>query len=365
MVEREDDPKAEEGARKREREVHRAQLEAVRAAFAARGEGAAPDPDSPVDAYRTEYLVARLTADVRRLDRKQRNTARFAAALAVSVVGCVVAFALLVPYRFEGAYVLDEISARSIRADRVAVTGDLRLVDAAGNELAVLGRGLGAVGGDRSDRPVVLSLNAEGDPARQLVRLAASKSGARLTLETPTGSSSVSVLSTQAGSTVEVRDGEQTQRLPGDAAAALPAVAAGPAPPEAGSSAVRNVPVWTPRRAGPGRTDLPELREVGHGFLVADLSAQPAAGGVEVRGRMVNTTAVVHNALAFKVVLGNASATLTIPKISPGNSTGFRVTLPGATTGPGADARLEYLGSTVAFQAASTEPIYGRQVETR
>jgi hypothetical protein len=49
------------------------------------------------------------------------------------------------------------------------VTQDLRLLDAAGNELAVLGR--------EAAGPVVLALNAEGDPSRQLLRFAASKTG--------------------------------------------------------------------------------------------------------------------------------------------------------------------------------------------
>jgi hypothetical protein len=122
------------------------------------------------------------------------------------------------------------------------------------------------------------------------------------------------------------------------------------------------VPVWTPRRDGPPSGELPELREVGHGFLVADLSAHPTAEGVEVRGRMVNTTAVVHSGLAFEIRLGETSATLTVPKISPGNSTGFRVTLPGAAADSLSRAQIEYLGSTVAFQASSTEPTYGRQL---
>jgi hypothetical protein len=360
VVDREEDPNGEAGQRQRDREVHRRQLEAVRAAFAARGEGAIPDPDSPVDAYRTEYLVARLTADVRRLDHKQRSTARILGVLAASVVAGALAFAIFTPGLHEGPQALDEISARSIRADRIAVTGDLRLVDAAGNPLAVLGRGLGAAGADPSDRPVVLSLNAEGDPARQLVRIAASKSGARLTLETPTGSSSVTARSTQSGSTVEVREGEETQSFSGAMPAPLPPVAAGPKEAAPVQTAAPEVPAWTPRRGEPARGELPLVRDVGHGFLVADLSARPAAGGVEVRGRMVNTSAVVHNGLGFKITLGPASATLTIPKISPGNSTGFRVTVPGAATDTIADAQVEYLGSTVAFQATSTEPVYGR-----
>lgn len=370
MAENEQDPNAEENQRERERELHRAQLDAVRSAFQAEGEaapaGTTPpaggDPDE--EAYRTERLIGRLIADVRRLDRRQRSTARVAAALAVSLAVGALAFVGWALPRLDGSGTLDEISARSIRADRVAVTGDLRLLDAAGNELAVLGREF-ASADSKLRGPVVLTLNAEGDPSRQLLRFAASKAGAGLTLEAPTGSSSVSLLSTQSGSTVEVRNGEQTQRLAGETVEELAAVGAGPRVSGVTASAATNVPVWTPAREGKSRDDIPELREVGHGFLVADLSAHPVAEGVEVRGRMVNTTAVVHNGLAFKVSLGGASATLTVPKISPGNSTGFRVALPAAAADRLGDAKVEYLGSTVAFQATSTEPIYGRRVERK
>ena len=365
MVEREQDPKPEENQRDRDRELHRAQLEAVRSAFEVEGKGATPDGVDPDDADRMEYLIARLAADLRRLDRRQRNTAKVAAAFAVSVVAGSVAFVEWVVPRFEGSYTLDEISARSIRADRVAVTGDLRLVDAAGNELAVLGREFAGADATTFRGPAVLALNAEGDPSRQLLRFAASNAGAGLTLEAPNGSSSVSLLSTQSGSTVEVRNGDRTQSLSGGTVDELASVGAGPRTPGATLSAAAEVPVWALPREGKRGDDIPELREVGHGFLVADLSANPAAEGIEVRGRMVNTTAVVHNGLAFKITVGDASATLTVPKISPGNSTGFRVTLPDAALDRLGDATVEYLGSTVAFQATSTEPIYGRHVEPK
>lgn len=361
MADREKDPNTEEGQRERERELHRAQLEAVRSAFAAQSEGATPGSEGPDDAARTEYLLARLRADMRTLDRRQRGTAWVAAALAVSVAVGAVA---LVGQMFLGRapHVLDEISARSVRADRISVTQNLRILDAAGNELALLGRERGATAASSADGPVVLALNSGADPSRQLLRFAASKTGAGLTLASPMGSSSVSLLSTGSESTVEVRNGERTERLSSDEVKGLAPVGAGPQARGAVSSDAGEVPVSIPRPGGPPSGEIPEVREVGHGFLVADLSAHPAADGVEVQGRMVNTTAVVHSGLAFRISLGGTSATLTLPKISPGNSTGFRVTLPGASTDHAGGAQIEYLGSTVAFQATSTEPSYGRQV---
>jgi len=365
LADLEDDPKDLEAQRARERDVHRAQLEAVRAAFAAEGQAPGPDPTAPDDAYQTEYLLARLMADMRRIERSQRNTAWLAAALTVLIVAAGFAFVWQLLPQLDGSYVSDVISARSIRADHVAVTGDLRLLDADGNVLALLGRDLSAAGESSSDAPIVLALNAVGEPSRQLLRLAASKTGSAVTLETPTGSSSVSLLSMPSGSSVEVRKGEQTRRIYGGTGGELPSVAAGPKASAIVSSAAADLPAWTPLREGTPAGDVPELHEIGHGFLVADLSAHPAAAGVEVRGRIVNTTAVVHNGLAFRVGLGDVSAIVTVPKISPGNSTGFKVTLPGARSDQVGDAQVEYLGSTVAFQATSTEPHYGRRVERR
>jgi hypothetical protein len=175
----------------------------------------------------------------------------------------------------------------------------------------------------------------------------------------------VSLLSTETGSSVEVRNGEETERVAGDRLGTLAPVSAGPRTGGALLDSASEVPLSLPRRAGPPSGDLPQLRDVGHGFLVADLSAHPAADGVELRGRMVNTTAVVHSGLAFRITLGGASTTVTVPKISPGNSTGFRVAFPRASAEAVEAAQVEYLGSTVAFQATSTEPLYGRRVESR
>ena len=365
MADREKEPNTEEGQRERERELHRAQLEAVRSAFAAQGEGATPGTGGRDEDDGAEYLIARVRADMRRLDRRQRNTVWVAVGFAVSVAVCAVVVVEQMLIRLDAPYSLDEVSARSVRADRIAVTQDVRILDAAGKELAVLGRERGATGARKADGPVVLALNAHDDPSRQLLRFAASKTGAGLTLEAPTGSSSVSLLSTPSGSSVEVRNGEQTERLSSDEMEALPPVGAGAKARGAMVSAAGMVPVWTPRREGSPSGDIPAVREVGHGFLVADLSAHTAADGVEVRGRMVNTTTLVHSGIAFKISLGGVSGTLTVPKISPGNSTGFQVTLPGAAGDHVAGAQIEYLGSTVAFQATSTEPVYGRQVEPK
>jgi hypothetical protein len=361
-VSQQDRDALEEAERERDRERHRAQLEAVRAAFAPEpGDGASDSAEPADDEYDDEYLDARLVATMRALEQRQRRTVWF---VGITATGLAAATAALLAGGIPTSEARDEIYARSIRADRVAVTGDLRLLDETGRELAVLGRE-GGVDGARPDAPVVLSMHAEGDPERQILRLAASKTGAALSLDSPTGESSVSLLSMASGPTLELRSGEKSRRLSSEPSAAAPAADATPA--AAGTpGAAAEVPAWIPRRESLPAGAIPEVRDIGHGFLIADLEAAPAAeGGVEIRGRVVNTTSVVHAGLAFRVRAGDVAETLTISRISPGNSTGFAVALPGASTETAGDVRVEYLGSTVGYQASSTEPLYGRRVEVR
>jgi hypothetical protein len=354
-----------------ERAKHRAQLEAVRAAFAAKGEHDAGEPvgDLPAadelppdayedEAYEDEYLPPRLAASVRELERRQRRTSWLAG-------GAILAFAVggaaLLGGGLPAVVAQDEIHAREIRADRVAVTGDLRLLDADGNELAVLGREGGAEGSE-AGAPVVLALKADGDPSREILRLAASNTGAAVSLDSPSGDSSVSLLSMPSGPSLELRSGEKSRRLSSEpSAAAASAPAASTAPQRAVPAP--EVPTWTPRRDEVPTSGIAELRDIGHGFLVSNLTVAPVSEGVvAVRGRVVNTSAVAHAGLAFRVRMGDAAGDFTIYRISPGNSTGFSVELPGAGSGTPEQVSVEYVGSTVAFQATSTEPLYGRHV---
>src|SRR5258706_13812847 len=75
LADRENGSNSQEGQCERERELHRAQLEAVRSAYTAQGEGATPGGEGPEGAARNDYLLARLRTDIRRLDRRQRSTA--------------------------------------------------------------------------------------------------------------------------------------------------------------------------------------------------------------------------------------------------------------------------------------------------
>jgi len=287
---------------------------------------------------------------VRGLERRQRRTSWLTGTIALGLgIGGAVLLASGLP-----ALPQEEIYARSIRADRVAVTGDLRLLDAAGNELAVLGRE-GGVDSARADGPVVLALHADGDPSRQVLRLAASKTGAAVSLDSPSGEASVSLSSMEAGPSLELRSGDKSRRISSD----TPVASAGPS---AGRvSAYPDVPAWTPRREELPSGAIPEVRDIGHGFLVSDLAVEPGVeGAVIVKGRVINTTSVAHAGLGFRVRVGEASGNFQIYRISPGNSTGFSLELPGVDPTQTHEARVEYVGSTVAYQATSTEPLYGR-----
>lgn len=365
------DKNAPQAEQEREREMHRAQLEAVRAAFAAKGEVASEGPadglpadgEVPPDPFEDGVhengdLPPGLAASMRELERRQRRTAWLSG-------GTILLLAMGGAALLAGGLPLlqnqDEIYAREIRADRVAVTGDFRLLDAHGNELAVLGRE-GGVGSSEPGAPVVLALKADGDPSREILRLAASSTGAAVSLDSPSGDSSVSLLSMPSGPSLELRSGENSRRLSSDqpAAQAAGVAVAGVATQPRDAAAV---PAWTPRREDAPSGAIAELRDIGHGFLVSNLTVAPVAdGAVAVRGRVVNTSAVTHAGLAFRVRMGEAAGDFTIYRISSGNSTGFSVELPGASSGSPEQVSVEYVGSTVAFQATSTEPLYGRHV---
>jgi hypothetical protein len=332
----------------------------VRAAFGAEQASAtaAPGADEPGPApSRGDLLAAHFSDSLQQLERKQRRTAALAAvACSVVVLGLLAAVFVLPVLPIESR-AFGELSARTIRADRVALTGDLRLVDALGNELAVFGRDHAGAEAAGSDAPVVLALNAAGDPERQLLRLAASRTGAALTLQAPQGSASMTLLSVESGPTLELRSGEHTQRLSSGAPEELPAVASGPL------TAPQAVLAASPQRRAVPRGQLPEVRDIGHGFLVAGLTAAATPAGLVLRGRVVNATSIAHDNLVLRATLGDASETFGISKISAGNSTGFAVSLAGASAESLSSARIDYLGSTVSYQASSVEPLYGRLAE--
>lgn len=235
----------------------------------------------------------------------------------------------------EARGVFSTLIARSATLDTLTLRGPLRIVDTAGKVLAYLGREGEASGSG----PVVLGLSATGGPeGEQTLRLATSVSGAAVSARTADGDSSIMLLARSSGPEIEMRDGPRTRVVSEERAGeALPAVAAGRA---SASSAI----------------DLrsANAQAIGHGFIAVGLAIEAGAGGTTVRGRVINTDAVRHDGVKLRLVASGASAVVEIPRISPGNSTGFEATLKGVQPDALGRGRLEYLTSTVTYQAHST-----------
>lgn len=172
---------------------------------------------------------------------------------------------------------------------------------------------------------------------RQTLRMATSETGAALTLVTPEEDSEVTLAASAYGPEVKLRHAGRTRVLSEEPrTAALPAVSATsgrPLPPLALD------------------VDMPTVQEIGHGFLVTRLRASEHSDGVVLSGRIINATSLRHTGIDFQISGGGASRGFRIPMISPGNSTGFVVTLPGVSKAGLESARIDYVSSTVTYVA--------------
>ena len=121
------------------------------------------------------------------------------------------------------------------------------------------------------------------------------------------------------------------------------------------------------RTSGPATLDLnfPDIQRIGDGFMVSQLSTESTADGVRVRGRVINSTAVRHRKARFQIGAGRQNATFEIGLISPGNSTGFEVLLPGLTPTAARRASIAYLGSTVNYFDHSLRGVNGEVAASR
>ncbi len=362
-----------EQERERQREVHRAQLDAIRRAFAASGEPGAPaagggaggppadgsggtmgggGPEYPGPPWNDtlEARINELSARSAQLERRSRRSVA-AALVALATAGASMAlFWLPAGWLPPRAAEYADLVADALSVDRLLVRGQVELVDESGRRLAFLGREPGEVGG-----PTPVAFGLYGDEAEgQMLRMAASSRGAALSLEAPEGETSVSLVAVAGGAQIDLRDGEATRQLAAEPPADLPAVAAGRAAGE------RGVPDWRPGTVDPASGAVSNAFDVGEGFVAVDLALVASDAGARLSGRMVNGTALTHHGLAFRVTVDGVSETFTIPKISPGNSTGFSLAIPGATSAPVTAPSIEFLGSTIGFHSSSVEPRHAR-----
>jgi hypothetical protein len=211
--------------------------------------------------------------------------------------------------------------------ENLTVRGAIRIVDAQGNVVALLGH----VAGD-ADTPetVALELHSPGSAGpRETLRLESLSSGAMASVQTPDRSSSITLVSGQAGPYLLLAQGEQRRVIGPSETAALPAVGSGPE----------------------GRSlDLTDGRAqpLAEGLAAVDLRLR----GRNLRGRILNTSSVRHTQVEVELEVGAQRLLLAVPVISPANSTGFRAQLPEGVAGPALRAaRVVRVVSTVHYDA--------------
>ncbi len=360
--------------RERQRQVHRAQLYAIRGAFGSGGgplppgsgggsggggpeggpSGGGPDEPGPPWNDILERRINALTARSILLERRSRRGVRTALAALAAAGTSLTLFWIPAAWLPSRAAEYAELVAGALAVDQLEVRGAIELVDESGRRLAFLGREPAEVGGPA---PVAFGLYGEPDQT-QVLRMAASSRGAALSLEAPDGQSALSLVALAGGAQIDLREGDSTRQLGLEPAAPLPAVAAAP------RTASGGIPDWKPGASSPAAGNVTPALDVGAGFAAVDLALVASEEGARLSGRMVNGTALTHHGLAFRATLDGVAETFTIAKISPGNSTAFSLLLPGATTAPVTAPSVEYLGSTIGFQSSSTEPRHAR-FETR
>jgi hypothetical protein len=365
-----------EQERERRRQVHRAQLEAIRRAFGANGgtafpgggggpggggpggigpgggtpSGGGPDEPGPPWHDTLEARINALTVRAAQIERRSRRSVRAALAALLAAAVSLALFWLPAGWLPPRAAQYADLVAGALSVDHLLVRGQVELVDESGRRLAFLGREPAEVGG-----PAPVAFGLYGDAAdSQVLRMAASSRGAALSLEAPEGESSLSLVALAGGAQIDLRDGETTRQL-GTEPPPLPSVAAAPS-----ESAAREIPEWRPEASDPTLGPVTNAIDVGDGFAAVDLALTASDAGAQLSGRIVNGTALTHHGLAFRVTIDGVTESLTIPKISPGNSTGFSLVIPGATSAPVTPPSIAFVGSTIGFQANSVEPRHAR-----
>ena len=251
--------------------------------------------------------------------------------------------------------------AESISVDDLWVRGAIHVLDETGREVAFLGRERGTSGEGDGSGPIVLGLyspsSGDGGP-EQTLRLATSESGSAISVRTPDGRSSMTLLAGATGPEVELRQGARHR-----------VISAKPDPGQArlARSSGRALPAVGTASGSDGQIDLSlsDVQEIGHGFMVVNLLVEERPDGVLVSGRMINGSSVPHTHIEFELALAGQSKSFHITRISPGNSTGFSVALSDVSVANSGTARIQLVRSTLSYFGHSLKGFSGQLTARR
>ena len=94
---------------------------------------------------------------------------------------------------------------------------------------------------------------------------------------------------------------------------------------------------------------------VGKGFYLIDVAVVPQDKGVRVRGKIINVTAVVHEALVFKLRVDKSTATINLPRAAPGVALPFEVMLADVPPAGARRAIIQLESSTISFASTTSK----------
>jgi hypothetical protein len=100
-------------------------------------------------------------------------------------------------------------------------------------------------------------------------------------------------------------------------------------------------------------TGTPEPQEIGHGFLVTYLDAQPNNTGVTLSGYIINTAYIQHSNATFRIKVAGQSKPLIITQIEPSGSYRFEVNFPEIPIAKASHCYIEYESSAVSVVGAN------------
>jgi pyruvate/2-oxoglutarate dehydrogenase complex dihydrolipoamide acyltransferase (E2) component len=251
-----------------------------------------------------------------------------------------------------------------LAVDELELRHALRIVDDQGRDLVWLGRekppGAAAASGEQT----VLGLFAANDSEepQQTVRVATSRLGSALSLSSQDGAASSSLFAGKTGVSLELRRGSAvtswSERSGAPAAAPAPAPAPAPpapAPAAAPASGARAESDALAARitadAAAAAVDLtnPTLQSLGSGFFVGPTSVTDSAGGIRVRGRIVNATSIDQTRAEFRITVGKREVAFSVARIAAGASAPFALEMAQAASAEIRGARMRWVRSSVSY----------------
>jgi hypothetical protein len=251
----------------------------------------------------------------------------------------------------------ERLDAGSIRANDVAVTGTLRVVDEEGRDLVWIGREPGTSGARAADRGRgVLDQTRRRGRSRRCVwprRRSAPRSR-----WAPDGASSASLFVAADGASLgcaraKSRVVSESRGVPAARVAASPAPRPRPPRPDTGERRPRaEAPaIWRGGAAGARhRIDLTDgvLQPLGQDFYVGRLALR-RGGGLRVTGRIVNAGSVDQLRVEFRLSVASRELPFSVARVGAGSSTPFALEIPKATNAELRDARIRWVRSLLNY----------------